>query len=190
MALGNAPDPLLSLYSSVPLHHTVSQGPSVSHSDALSMVPPASLCQALGSGYRLASLPPRPLIQRFPRRAKLADGRVGFPVGDSCPREAADTSTSHGSHPATMAEEKRMDRLCVLRHIDFEDFAEDLWPACQPAAHFSQGASTCHIQIPVNIMCWSFHFVEHCSAKTAKVPSQINKIKSNKTFQFQFKKYS
>lgn len=167
MALGNAPYPLLSLDSSFLLDHTVSQGPSVPHGDALPMVPPASLCQALGSGYRLAPFPPRTLIRRFPRGAKLADGGVGFPVGHSRSREAADASTSHGGHPAAVAEEKRMDRLGVLRHIDFEDFVEDLWPARQLAAHFTQGTSTCHIQIPVNIVRWSFHFVKHCSTKTA-----------------------
>ncbi len=102
----------------------------------------------------------------------MAWGRVGFPLGDSRSGEAADAPSSYGSHPATMAEGQRVHRFGVLCHVHFEDFEYDLWPACKLAAHFTQGTFACLIQIPMNIVHWSFDFSQDHSTETAKAPLQ------------------
>lgn len=174
LAVGDVLHPLLSLGTGFPPtpDHGTSQSPSLTDSNAATVVPPRPFCQALGSGNGLAPLPPNPLVRRFPGRAKLAEGRVGIPLRDSCSREAADAPSSYGSHPAAMAKAKRVDRFGVLYHVHFEDFADDLWPACQLAAHFTQGPFACLIQIPMNIMHWSFDFFQRHSTETAQVPLQ------------------
>lgn len=97
---------------------------------------------------------------------------MGFPLRYSCSREAADTPSSYGSHPTAMAEEKRVDRFCVLYHVHFKDLAYDVWPACQFAAHFTQRTFVCLIQIPMNIMYWTFDFSQCLSTESAQVPLQ------------------
>lgn len=101
----------------------------------------------------------------------MAGGRVGFPFRDSRSGEAADAASAYGNHPAAMAEEKRLDRLYVLCHIHFEDFEDDLWPACKLAAHFTQGTFADLIQIPINVMHRSFDFSKGHSTETAQAPS-------------------
>lgn len=88
----------------------------------------------------------------------MTGGRVRIPLRDSSSGKATDTPSSYGSHPAAMAEGKRVDSFCVLCHVHFEDFEDDLWPACKLAAHFTQGNLACIIQICMNIMHWAFDF--------------------------------
>lgn len=173
LALCNVPHPLLSLtigFLPTPEHGT-SQYVSLTGSNAVT-IPPGSFCKALGSWNGLMPLPPSPLVWRFPGKAKLAEGRVGFPLRDSCSREAADTPSSYGSHPTAMAEEKRVDRFGVLYHVHFKDFAYDVWPVCQFAAHFTQSTFVCLIQFPMNIMHWTFDFSQCLSTESAQVPLQ------------------
>lgn len=100
----------------------------------------------------------------------MAEGRVGFPLWDFYSGEAAETPSSYGGHPAAMAEGKGVDRFCVLGHVHFEDFEDDLWPALKLAAHFTQGTFTCLVQIPMNLMQWSLDFPQGHSTETAETP--------------------
>ena len=105
----------------------------------------------------------------------MAVERVGFPVRDFCSGEAADSPTSYGNHPAAMTKGERVDRFCVLCHIHFKNFRDDLWPACELAAHFTQCTFAHLIQISMNIMHWSFDFSQGRSTDTAQAPSQKKK---------------
>lgn len=96
---------------------------------------------------------------------------MGFPLRDSCSGEAADAPSSYGNHPAAMAEGKRVDSFCVLCHIHFEDFENDLWPTCDFAAHFTQGTFAGNVQICVNIVHRSFDFSQDHSTETAQAPT-------------------
>lgn len=102
----------------------------------LSMVP-GPLRQALRSVEGSPPLPPAPLEGGLSGVAEVAEGGVGFPLGDSCSGEAADAPSSYGNHPAAMAEGQRVEGFCVLGHVHFEDLEDDLRPACKPAAHFA-----------------------------------------------------
>lgn len=95
---------------------------------------------------------------------------MGFPLRDTYPGKAADTASSYGSHPAAMAEGEGVDSFCVLHHVHFEDFEDDLWPGCKLAAHFRQRGFTSLIQIPVNFMHLSFDFPQNPSTETAETP--------------------
>lgn len=88
----------------------------------------------------------------------MAGGRVRFPLRDSSFREATDTPSLYGSPPAAMAEGKRVDSFCILCHVHFEDFEDDLRPDFKLAAHFTQGHLACIIHICMNIMYWAFDF--------------------------------
>lgn len=101
----------------------------------------------------------------------MAEGGVGFPLGNSCSGEAADTASSYGNLPAAMAEGKGVNRFSVLGHVHFEDFEDDLWPARKLAAHSTQGTFSCIIQIPMNFMHWSFNFPQGDSTETTETPS-------------------
>lgn len=104
----------------------------------------------------------------------MAEGRVRFPLGDFDSGEAADASSSYGSHPAAMAEGERVDRFDVVCHVHFEHFADDLWPACDFAAHSTQGTFAHFIQIPMNIVHWSFNFSQQHSTETAQAPEVVH----------------
>lgn len=124
--------------------------------DAIAGVPPGPFCQTLRSGNGFAPLPASPLKRRFPGGAKVAGGRVGFPLRDSCSGEATEASSSYGHHPAAMAEGKRVNGFGVLLHVHFKDFENNFWPACKLAAHFTQSAFADLIQIPVDIVHRTF----------------------------------
>lgn len=181
LTVGDVPHPLISLCGSFPpasQHRTMmtvsewSENPPFTNSEAVTVVPSGPFCQALGlsSENGFSPLPPSPLKWRFPREAKVTEGRVGFPLRDSYFGEAADAPSSYGSQPAAMAEGQRMDRFYVLGHVHFENFEYDLWPAGKLATHFTQGKFACLIQTPMNIMQWSFNLSQHRSTKTAQAP--------------------
>lgn len=70
LAVGDVSDPLLSLDAGIPpcLEHRAmmrvskrSQNPLLPNSNAVSIIPPGSFCQTLGSGNGFSPLPPSPL---------------------------------------------------------------------------------------------------------------------------------
>lgn len=115
-------------------------------------------------------LPAAPLEGGLSGVAEVTEGRVGLPLGDSCSGEAADAPSSYGNHPTAMAEGQRVESFCVLGHVHFEDFEDDLRPACKPAAHFAQGDSARLIQISVNDVHWAFDLSQHHPTETAQAP--------------------
>lgn len=72
-----------------------------------------------------------------------------------------------------------MDSFCVACHVHFEDFEDDLWPACGLAAHFAQDTFVSAVKITVNFMHKSINLPQGRSTKTTETPlkGDISRVK-------------